>query len=244
MNAIIQHSFESTPIRIEDRNGQPWFVAADICAALDIAKHRDAVGRLDDDERGLLIVDTPGGPQEVAAINESGLYALIMRSRKDAAKRFRKWVTAEVLPSIRRTGQYGAATAGIDLNDPSVLQRLLLQHTGRAMASDARIAELQPQADALAALTETNGGLCITDAAKALGVQPKRLFLWLEYNAWIYRRSGARHWVGFQPKVTAGLLDHRVTRLPVRSGPPKLVEQVLVTPKGMAKLAELGAAQK
>ena len=85
---------------------EPWFVATDVCEALTISNVSDAVGRLDDDERGVGTVDTPGGAQEQTIINESGLYSLILTSRKPAAKAFKKWVTSEVLPSIRKTGSY------------------------------------------------------------------------------------------------------------------------------------------
>ena len=95
------------PIRVEVVNGEPWFVAKDVCDALGIDKHRDAIGRLDDDEKGRpVIVDTLGGQQKMSAVNESGLYALIFQSRKPEARKFRKWVTSEVLPSIRKTGRY------------------------------------------------------------------------------------------------------------------------------------------
>lgn len=94
------------PVRVEIIGGEPWFVAKDVCDALTIEKHRDAVSRLDDDERGSVVVDTLGGKQSVSAVNESGLYNLIFQSRKPEAKVFRKWVTGEVLPSIRKTGSY------------------------------------------------------------------------------------------------------------------------------------------
>nr|WP_047170072.1 phage antirepressor [Sphingomonas sp. Y57] len=243
MSAIVPFNFEQHAVRIEDRDGRPWFVAADICAALDITNHRDAVGRLDDDERGSVIVDTNGGPQSVAAVNESGMYALIMRSRKTAAKRFRKWVTAEVLPAIRRTGSYGAPAAGLNLSDPAVLHTLLLEHTGRALAADQRVAQLQPKADALDRLTDADGALCITDAAKALGVMPRRLFQWLERNSWIYRRAGGSHWVGYQARISAGLVEHKVNRIDRGDQPAKFVEQVLITPKGIAKLATENAGK-
>lgn len=90
-------------------DGEPWFVAKDVCVALGIEKYRDALGRLDDDEKGCPVtVDTLGGPQKMSAVNESGLYNLIFQSRKPEAKKFRKWVTSEVLPSIRKTGSYVA----------------------------------------------------------------------------------------------------------------------------------------
>ena len=97
---------ESTPIRVQVINKEPWFVAKDVCQVLGIEKHRDAISRLDEDERGSVLVDTLGGKQQFTAANESGLDHLIFQSRKPEAKKFRKWVTAEVLPSIRKTGRY------------------------------------------------------------------------------------------------------------------------------------------
>ncbi|WP_236235051.1 BRO-N domain-containing protein [Pseudomonas tohonis] len=103
---VIPFSFEKKQVRTLVINDQPWFVASDVAAAL---CYRDAFNmnrNLDDDEKGTQIVSTPGGDQEMLAINESGLYSAILRSRKAEAKRFKKWVTAEVLPAIRRHGQY------------------------------------------------------------------------------------------------------------------------------------------
>ncbi|KQM99433.1 hypothetical protein ASE77_00085 [Sphingomonas sp. Leaf226] len=203
---------------------------------------RDAATRLDDDEKDVVITDTLGGRQEATVIDESGLYKLALRSRKAAAKRFTKWVTREVLPSIRQTGSYGAPAPALDLSDPAVLHRLLIDHTGRALAADQRIASLEPQAAALARLTDADGALCITDTAKAIGVGPRHLFSWLERNDWIYRRAGGAHWIGYQARITAGLIEHKVARIAQREGPDKFREQVLITPKGVAKLAELGRA--
>lgn len=88
-------------------DGQPYFVAKDVCAILGISNHNDAVGRLDDDERdGVGITDPIGRQQQVTVVNESGLYHLIFQSRKPEAKAFRKWVTSEVLPALRKTGRY------------------------------------------------------------------------------------------------------------------------------------------
>ena len=243
MNAIVPFNFDATPIRVQVLDGAPWFVAIDVCTVLDIANHLDALSRLDEDERGSVIVDTLGGRQRLAAINESGMWKLVLRSRKPAAKRLVRWLTSEVLPSIRRTGGYGAPAAALDLQDPTVLHRLLLDHTGRAMAVEARVAELEPQAAALARLTDAEGALCVTDAAKALGVQPKRLFAWLEQNGWIYRRAGGSHWIGYQAKVAAVLIEHKVSRIKIDRGPDKMREQALITPKGLAKLAEMGAGK-
>lgn len=99
-------------VRVVTRDGLPWFVAADVCRALDISNPRDAVSRLDDDEKGVGLTDTLGGDQEMLIISESGLFTVILRCR-DAVKpgtlphRFRRWVTGEVLPALRRGGQLG-----------------------------------------------------------------------------------------------------------------------------------------
>lgn len=104
--SVASFSFENFPVRAINRNGEIWFVAADVGAVLELTNVRASVALLDDDEKGVNTIDTPSGKQEMSIINESGLYALILRSRKPEAKRFRKWVTSEVLPAIRKTGAY------------------------------------------------------------------------------------------------------------------------------------------
>lgn len=100
-------SFESHQINVRiDEHGDPWFIASEICSALGIRNPRDAVSRLDEDEKGVAKTDTLGGAQEVTTISEPGLYRLIGRSNKPAAKRFNRWVCHEVLPAIRKTGTY------------------------------------------------------------------------------------------------------------------------------------------
>ena len=94
------------------KDGQTWFVAADVCAVLEHPNPRQAISRLDDDEKGILDVDTLGGAQAMNVVIESGVYNLIFTSRKPQAKAFRRWVTNEVLPSIRKTGDYQSARAG------------------------------------------------------------------------------------------------------------------------------------
>ena len=102
-------NFENLPVRTINRNGEVWFVAADVCTALEIGNPRQAVTRLDDDERDTFgIIDALGRQQETVVISESGLYALVMTSRKEEAKRFKRWVTHDVLPAIRTTGKYEA----------------------------------------------------------------------------------------------------------------------------------------
>lgn len=98
-------TFESSAkVRVVSRDAAPWFVAADLLATLNL--DRKALERLDADEKGVNPIHTPGGLQEMTVVNESGLYSLILGSRKPEARKFKKWITAEVLPAIRRTGQY------------------------------------------------------------------------------------------------------------------------------------------
>lgn len=107
--SVASFSFENFSVRAINRNGEIWFVAADVGAVLGLGNVRSSIALLDDDEKGVHTVDTPSGKQEMSIINESGLYALILRSRKPEAKRFRKWVTSEVLPAIRKTGSYSVS---------------------------------------------------------------------------------------------------------------------------------------
>jgi len=106
-SALVPFDFEGSQLRVfADERGDPWFVATDLCSVLGIGNPRQATTRLDADEKGVISTDTPGGVQAVATVNEPGLYTLILGSRKPEAKRFKRWVTHEVLPAIRRTGRY------------------------------------------------------------------------------------------------------------------------------------------
>lgn len=107
---VIPFRFETREVRTMLIDDQPWFVAADVAASLGYPAAPQMTRNLDDDEKGMQNVHTLGGEQEMLVINESGLYSAILRSRKTEAKRFKKWVTAEVLPAIRRTGRYEDAT--------------------------------------------------------------------------------------------------------------------------------------
>lgn len=99
--------FGGQNIRVVMLGGEPWFVAKDVGYVLQLGNTRSTVALLDDDEKGVHSMDTLGGKQKTQIVNEGGLYSLILRSRKPTAHKFKKWVTKEVLPSIRRTGSYG-----------------------------------------------------------------------------------------------------------------------------------------
>jgi len=110
--ALAPFAYQGRQIRVTtDEHGVTWFVAADVCAVLDLPDTHKAVGRLDDDEKGVSSTPTPGGQQSMTTVNEPGLYSLILGSRKPEAKAFKRWVTHEVLPAIRRTGSYGVPAA-------------------------------------------------------------------------------------------------------------------------------------
>lgn len=115
MTALTAFDFEATPVSAFERDDRTiWFVATDVCRALEIKNSRDALEKLDHDEKDVGLTDTLGGSQEVNIISEGGLYTLVLRSRQATTPgtlphRFRKWVTAEVLPAIRKTGRYDPA---------------------------------------------------------------------------------------------------------------------------------------
>jgi len=107
-NLVVPFDFDGVNIRTFTRDDQPWFVVADVATALGYDHVPSATRILDDDEKDVHNVHTPGGMQKMVVCNESGLYSLILKSSKPEAKRFKKWVTSEVLPAIRRDGRYQA----------------------------------------------------------------------------------------------------------------------------------------
>ena len=126
MNQLQIFNYNSKIIRTVQRDGEIWFVLRDVCQVLDLGSPHKVADRLDTDEKGRNLIPTPGGDQETTIINESGLYHVILRSDKPEAKPFRKWVTSEVLPSIRRHGLYATPdTIEKMLADPDTAIKLL-----------------------------------------------------------------------------------------------------------------------
>lgn len=245
-NSPTVFTFDKMDVRVILNGGEPWFVAQDVCAALDVGNVSMAVSRLDEDEKGISSVDTLGGAQEQAVINESGLYSLILTSRKPAAKRFKKWVTAEVLPSIRKTGSYTVGqpqppVALPDFTNPAIAARAWAEQFEAKAQAQEQLAIAAPKAQALDRIAQADGEMCITNAAKTIGVQPKKLFAWMEQHDWIYRRPGSKRHTAYQARIKAGYLTHKVTTVERADGSEKVVESVIVTPKGLAKLAEVAA---
>lgn len=153
-NGIQVWNYESSEIRTVQVNGEPWFVLSDVCKVLEISNSRNISSRLEPDEKGVTLVDTLGGAQQMTIINESGLYTVILRSDKPQAKPFRKWVTSEVLPSIRKHGSYSVQSQFADLS-PQL--QVLIQMETRQKQIEARQAE---QATALAGLEQKLQNTC------------------------------------------------------------------------------------
>jgi anti-repressor protein len=133
-----------------DKHGNPWWVAKDVCDVLGIGNVSDALSRLDDDEKNTIVLnDGNRGNPNMTVVNESGLYALIMTSRKPEAKAFKKWVTSEVLPSIRKTGSYGhKPQQQLDPSDPAQLLKCLVDYTQRTLELQEEKAKLETKLEA------------------------------------------------------------------------------------------------
>ncbi len=240
--ATTSFSFEAHEVRTVTIDGEPWFVLAHVCKVLDIENPGNAAARLDDDEKGLHNVDTLGGPQQMVVINESGLYSVILTSRKETARRFKKWVTGEVLPSIRRTGSY--AVPAIDLTDRKTLGAQLLislQREGelehQLEQQTGQIAELTPKAEALDLMSAAKGEQTLTQTAKGLGTHRDHMIRWMLAEKLLYRsgnRSGGLL-LAHQTAIDRGLLvqnEHYVEET------GRMHPEVRVTAKGVTWLAE------
>jgi prophage antirepressor-like protein len=238
-------TYQGAALRTVLVNGEPWFVAADVAAVLEYRMASDMTRRLDDADKGYAKVRTPGGEQEMAVVNESGLYDAVFRSNSDGAKPFRRWVTTEVIPTIRRTGTYSTAPA---LEGPELFARAVIEAQAMLAAKDEQIAELKPKAEMADRLLDADGDLSVGDTAQALtraGIKTGRgrLFATLEGKSWIYRSRGDGRYRVCQRAIDAGWMSV----LPQTHYHPKTGELVLdppqprVTPKGLQRLlADMG----
>ncbi len=166
MSQIIPFEFESHALRVNlDAAGQPWFVAADVLSTLSL--DRKALERLDDDEKGVSSIHTPGGAQDMTVVNESGLYNLVLGSRKPEAKRFKRWITHEVLPSIRKTGSYTSTTSMAALPSPTQDRVSSLLLIGEAVAKVPGVKHGIAMAATLTCIHE-NTGLSMEPMRRAL----------------------------------------------------------------------------
>ena len=178
-------------VRVVMRDGDPWFVAADVCRALDVGNISQAVSRLEEDEIHIILNDTNRGKRSMAIVSEPGLYALVLGSRKPEAQSFRRWITHEVLPAIRQEGAYMTPERLHEvLEDPDTLialaQRLkLLKEKNRALA--AKNVELLPKADYFDRLVDHDVNLTLRETAKELGVKERSFIDYLIEHGYLYR---------------------------------------------------------
>lgn len=125
------------------------------------------------------------------------------------------------------------------LNDAEFLRGTLLSYSEKVIALEHRVDEMKPDVEAFERIAKADGSMCITNAAKHLQVQPKFLFKLLSERNWIYRRAGGKSWLGYQDKIQSGYLEHKVTTVNRSDGSEKIVEQVLITAKGITKISRL-----
>lgn len=245
-NEIQQFDFKGASLRtLSDEAGEPWFVAKDVCDILEISNPSDALKRLDDDERSRFNLGRQG---ETNIVNEAGLYVLVLGSRKPEAHEFKRWVTHDVLPQIRRTGGYIPTDAGDD--DMTILakavmigQRTMEAQKQKIAAQQTRIDELQPKASMWDNFVDIPDVLSVGNSAKLLSnlgrpIGRKTLFSWLEHNGWVFRENG--HWSARQNRIDAG---HLVMVLPKTHGTHRdgttfsFAPTVKITRKGLGLIA-------
>ena len=179
-------------VRTVSIDGEPWFVANDVFRVLAVKNTKDALHTLDDDEKsGVDIIDPHGRIQRTNCISESGLYSIVLRSRKSEARAFRRWITHEVIPAIRRHGMYATTPMLRKFQENPELIRLvcerMLAEKDRADRLDEKVSELQPKADFFDAFVNPDDGTNIRSTAKELGI-PERMFCkFLQDAGFLYR---------------------------------------------------------
>lgn len=214
-------------------NGEPWFVGKDIAGILGFSNSRKAIAdHVDDEDKGVTNCYTPGGKQNVTIINESGLYSLILGSKLESAKKFKHWVTSEVLPSIRKTGGYNVPKTYAEALQIAANQAKQIEEKNR------QIAQMKPSADSWETyagdMKQRSKEKSFRDVAKLLGLTPqKALIKWFFDNGYIMR--GGDGWTATQRGIESGMLVNRI--ITAQNG--HAGEQCKVTTFGMMKLSYL-----
>ena len=231
-NEIVPRVFsndEFGELRVIRRAGEPWFVAKDVCRALGLTRQQDSTRYLDADEKGECLVDTPGGKQSMVIVSEPGLYALVLKSRRPEAKSFRRWVTHDVIPSLRRDGAYVMSNGE---EDEDVLIGRALLAVKRRLNEQIELNEilseererLLPKAAAYDSAIEADGTMTVTEATRYLAqINPNIRRKWLYEKL---REDGIVCKLSYEP--TRYALDHGyavqmlTTRPNGESNPPYL----------------------
>lgn len=246
MNDLMPFTFSDQPVRVVlDGAGEPWFVAGDIARVLGYRDAFNVVRRLDEEDRGTRLMSTPSGAQDVTVINEAGLYAAVLGSQVERARAFKRWVTHEVLPSIRKTGSYtNAAVPSVpDLSTPAGVLAMAEQLTATAralVAASEKVAELEPDAAFAKALMSADGDYSLREAAQVLkrdhhiDIGQNRLMKHLVEIGWVDRNGRP-----YQAQVELQRLAMRVRSYDhPHTGEAMATVQVRVTPKGVRWLHE------
>lgn len=221
---ITNYDFHGNDVRIlTDEQDEPWFIAKDVCDVLELTNVGEALRALDDDEKNTIrISDGIAGNPYKATISESGFYKLVLRSRKPVAKEFQRWVTREVLPSIRKHGAYMTPdTIRQALADPDTLIMLatkLKEETEERQMAQERVRMLEPKARAYEDFCEAPDLLTVRDAAAqlttaGLPIRECELRAWMLDHQWIYRHGGA-----YRPYAAHSTAGHLRLVPPKRSG--------------------------
>ena len=178
------------------RDGEPWFVAADVCRALELGDTHKAVERLDDDEKGRSSIPTLGGAQELLMVNEPGLYALVLGSRKPEARAFKRWITHEVIPTIRKHGGYlTPPTIEQLLDNPDLIVEMALKLKAEREKTTALERELlvaKPKAEYFDDLVDRNTLTGVRETAKELDWSERNFTRFLLDNGFAYRDQKSR----------------------------------------------------
>ena len=211
-------------IRTVSISDEPWFVLADVCKALELSNPTIVADRLDEDEKAKFNLGLSGGATN--CINESGLYSVILRSDKPQAKPFRKWVTSEVLPSIRKTGSYSLQKGSYMIADPVERAKRWIAEEEERRKLQLTVAELTPKAEYFDELVDRNLLTNIRDTAKELKIQQKKFVDFLLEKKFLYRDS-KKKLKPYSTHVENGLFEVKDF-----SSNKYASTQTLVTPKG------------
>lgn len=241
MNDIQIFQYQGKPVRTVQKDGEPWWVLKDVCDALSVGNASDVFNRLDDDEKGVDSIDTPGGKQKVNIINESGLYNVILRSDKPQAKPFRRWVTGEVLPSIRKHGGYLTPEKVEEaLLNPDTLIRLatdLKSEREKRMQLEEQAHKDRPKVLFADAVATAKSSILIGELAKILkqngiDIGQNRLFEWMRCNGYLIRRKGTDYNMPTQKAMESGLFEIKETSITHADGHISVNKTPKVTGRG------------
>lgn len=241
MNRLtIFNNEEFGTIRAIERDGEPWFVGKDVAEALGFSNTRDAIKRhVDDDDKGVTKHDTLGGKQDLAVINESGVYALIFGSKLPRAKEFKHWVTSEVLPSIRKHGVYMTDSKAYDLlHNEDSLADLLLQAGEQLKQKNIIIEEMRPKAIFADAVSASNQTILVGELAKILrqngvvGMGQNRLFEILRNRGYLIKGNRSDKNMPTQRSLEMGLFEIKETAVTHSDGHVTVNKTPKVTGKG------------